>query len=195
MIRKAFAFVLALIICCSLHALDNGVSFAVEGACSGVVAAVISQTSEPRISLQGVTFSYSEGAVPESISFVRSDVSTYKSSLRFFADPERSVYLDSIWAGLAELLSDDEPFLFDEIAEGDVILDGAVRISYEDGSATLALSLLVTGNIIGDGVVIEGELHIAISDGTATVMADDLMIDGDPYVVPELSFALPGYGG
>ena len=127
MIRKALVLVMSVVICCSfLYAFDSGVAYAVEGACSGVVSALVSQASEPRVSLQGVTFS-SESPAIGNVSFVRSDVSTYRSSLRFFADTERSAFLDSIWSEMAALLADEEPFFFEEITEGDIILDGGVR--------------------------------------------------------------------
>ena len=116
MIRKAFVLVLSVIICCSLYAADR-ITYAVNGACSGVVSALVSQLSDPRISLQGVTVS-SDSPDGWNVSFVRSDVSTYRSSLRFFAGPDRSAYLDSIWAGLAGVLSEGNPFFFDEIGSG-----------------------------------------------------------------------------
>ena len=193
MIRKVLALVLSVIICCSLSAAGN-VTYAIEGACSGVVSALISQASEPRIALQGVTFS-SESSAVGNVSFVRSDVATYRPSLRFFADPQRSAFLDSIWTGLADFLSDDDPYFFEDIAEGDVILDGGIRFIPEDGRLLVELSLLVTGAAVGEGVVIEGDFAVTISDGTAAITSDGILIDGELYTLSDLSFPIPELGG
>lgn len=193
MIRKAFALVLSVFICCSLYAVDK-ITYAVEGACSGVVSALVSQSTDPKVSLQGVAFSQ-ESPTVMNVSFVRSDVSTYHSSLRFFAGPDRSAYLDSIWMAVAELLSDAEPFFFDEIAEGDVVLDGGVSFIYADGGLSVEVSLLVTGAAVGNGVVIEGDLSVSVENGTATIISDGISIDGTLYTFPDLSFVLPELGG
>lgn len=195
MIRKALVLVMSVVICCSfLYAFDSGVAYAVEGACSGVVSALVSQASEPRVSLQGVTFS-SESPAIGNVSFVRSDVSTYRSSLRFFADTERSAFLDSIWSEMAALLADEEPFFFEEITEGDIILDGGVRFIPGDGTLLVDFSLLVTGAAVGDGVVIEGSFSGSLSDGIATITSEGISIDGDPYTISDVSFPLPAFGG
>lgn len=195
MIRKALVLVMSVVICCSLlYAFDSGVAYAVEGACSGVVSALVSQASEPRVSLQGVTFS-SESPAIGNVSFVRSDVSTYRSSLRFFADTERSAFLDSIWSEMAALLADEEPFFFEEITEGDIILDGGVRFIPGDGTLLVEFSLLVTGAAVGDGVVIEGSFSGSLSDGIATITSEGISIDGDPYTISDVSFPLPAFGG
>ncbi len=193
MIRKAFVLVLSVIICCSLYAADR-ITYAVNGACSGVVSALVSQLSDPRISLQGVTVS-SDSPDGWNVSFVRSDVSTYRSSLRFFAGPDRSAYLDSIWAGLAGVLSEGNPFFFDEIAEGEVILDGRMRFALDEDGLSVDVSLLVTGSAVESGVVIEGDFDISIEGSSAVISSGEVTIDGDEYELPSFGFTLPESGG
>ena len=193
MIRKAFALVLSVFICCSLYAVDK-ITYAVEGACSGVVSALVSQSTDPKVSLQGVAFSQ-ESPTVMNVSFVRSDVSTYHSSLRFFAGPDRSAYLDSIWMAVAELLSDAEPFFFDEIAEGEVILDGRMRFALDEDGLSVDVSLLVTGSAVESGVVIEGDFDISIEGSSAVISSGEVTIDGDEYELPSFGFTLPESGG
>ena len=190
MIRKALVLVMSVVICCSfLYAFDSGVAYAVEGACSGVVSALVSQASEPRVSLQGVTFS-SESPAIGNVSFVRSDVSTYRSSLRFFADTERSAFLDSIWSEMAALLADEEPFFFEEITEGDIILDGVVRLVPGERIA-VSVSMLITGTLFPDSMVIEGDFSVALNEGGITIRTEDVMINGARYVAPDISLPIP----
>ena len=191
MIRKVLAFMLSAIICSSLYAAEvpPGTAYAVEGTFSGIVSALLSASSDPKVSLQGVTVTEGTGTVPDSISFVRSDASTYRSSLRFFSSAGRSEYLDSLLASLSSFLNagDDDMML----AEGDVILDGVVRFS-GSGPVTAYVSMLVTGNAVTSSIVIEGVFN-ASPDGVGGVIirTERAWINGTEYTVPDLTFPLP----
>lgn len=193
--RKFLALVLSLIICCSLYAFNAGVANAVEGAFSGVVSTLISQAIEPKVSLQGVTVSYSPAEGIGSISFVRSDVATYRSSLLFFADSGRSDLIAEIWEQISADVSWCDDISFDDTEEGDVILDGIVRFKLYPTWAEASISLLVTGRSIGENVVIEGTFSIAVENSVITIESEGISINDTESIYGSVDFILPDFGG
>lgn len=194
MIRKAWALVMSAIICCSLYAVDPGVSYAVEGVCSGVASALLSASSDPRVSLQGVTVADGAWGGPDSISFVRSDVASYWPSLRFFSSGDRSDYLDSILSMLTSALGWEADAIPSDIKEGDIILDGVVRLVPGERIA-VSVSMLITGTLFPDSMVIEGDFSVALNEGGITIRTEDVMINGARYVAPDISLPIPVVGG
>lgn len=199
--RKALAFIMVLLVfCCSVSAaVDDTGLIALEGVCDGVVSAITADLAVPRIALQGVDTVHGDGVLPLRISFVRSDVFTYSSSLSFFGSDVSAIIgkLALSYEGETLRYGDLPGYLNSgEYKAGDVILDGSVRlvdggvatlpdllsdVDWSRYSARLSLSLMVTGTAIGNGCVVEGNLLIQGMDGRAvTVYSENLKINNEP---------------
>ena len=83
----------------------------------------------------------------------------------------------------------------DEIAEGEVILDGRMRFALDEDGLSVDVSLLVTGSAVESGVVIEGDFDISIEGSSAVISSGEVTIDGDEYELPSFGFTLPESGG
>ncbi len=198
--RKAIAFFMVLLMfCCSVPAaLTAGGEAALAGLSDGVMSAVASYLSEPRIALQGVTVVQGEGVVPLRISFVRSDVSTYAASLSFFDQGMSMNGSTEAVTPLPEMLPTDlvQNWLqWHDFAAGDIVLDGSVRLLEGEAvsAAELAavsdwsffhvrfsLSIMATGALAGGGSIIEGVVDIYGEEGrTMRVEAGNLTVDGE----------------
>ena len=200
--RKASAFIMVLlIVCCSVsYAADtSGAEVAVNGVYDGVMSAMASYLSQPRIALQGVRVVQGEGVIPKRISFVRSDVSTYSDSLSFFGHgPSFSASQNSM-ERLPSLIPMD--FVISRLRKsgwnpGEVVLDGSVMVIEAEGaevdgfissddwsflSVRFIVSMAVTGTMIGNGAVVEGAFLISGGSGrTVTIETESLTVNSEP---------------
>lgn len=196
--RKARAFIMVMIVfCCSVLIASSGSDAALRGAYDGIVSAMASHMSEPRIALQGVSVVSGEGFLPRMLSFVRSDVSTYGNSLAFFdsgvsfnaADLTYTTHLQLLPTELLQNHLQSRGFL-----PGDVVLDGSVRLlegeditedrflsdDWSGIHVRFSLSLMVTGNLFSGGVIIEGDVTAEGSEGkTVTILAENLKVNNE----------------
>ena len=93
--KKALVFITFLFVfCCS--AFSSAAVSAIEGIYDGILAAVASSITVPRVALQGVTVVRDGSIIPVRISFVRSDVSGYSDSLQFFSNGAGNSILSAI---------------------------------------------------------------------------------------------------
>ncbi len=197
--RKALIFITFLLVfCCSAFA--TAASAAIEGIYDGILAAVASSITVPRVALQGVTVVRDKNLIPVRISFVRSDVSSYSDSLQFFSNGAGSsimsaissdAYLSAI-SGFAIHALNHSDFHADEI-----VLDGSVRrldadfielddLIYRDNwngiDGRFSLSMLVTGRLADDGVIVEGTFVIEGGyNRTMTIRAESLKVNNEDY--------------
>ena len=196
--RKAIALIMLMVVfCCSVFAQPSGnIDIAIGAVSNGLVSAFASWFSEPHITLQGVVVVSGEGILPSRISFVRSDVATYRDSLSFF-DNEHVFSGDSS-AIMTELsqsftLSRVRDYLqkFPLFGSGDAVLDGSVRLLNEkfpdtitsnDWSgieATYSLSIMVTGAVTNGGFIVECLLRIEGGPSRGvTIEAEDFTVNG-----------------
>lgn len=198
--RKALASVLVfLVFCCSVSAVPESAVYAIEGVYDGVISAMASHLSVPRVALQGVTVVRGEGLLPVRVSFVRSDVSTYADSLSFFSD---GVAFGSDGRSVEELpVKDVSEMVVRRLwragfLPGEMILDGSVRVidsedldahslmSDDDWSddihARCSVSVLATGTLASSGQVVEGTFIVRGGEGrTLTIEAEELAVNGE----------------
>ena len=200
--RKAPAFIMVLlIVCCSVsYAADTAdAAMAVNGVYDGVMSAMASYLSQPRIALQGVRVVQGEGIIPRRISFVRSDVSTYSDSLSFFGNgPSFSASQNSM-ERLPSLIPMERVISRLRRAgwkAGEVVLDGSVRVTESEGaeaesfissddwsflSVRFSVSMAVTGASVNGGAVVEGTFLLSGGTGrTVTIEAESLTVDNVP---------------
>ena len=170
-------------------------SAAIEGIYDGILAAVASSITVPRVALQGVTVVRDKNLIPVRISFVRSDVSSYSDSLQFFSNGAGSsimsaissdAYLSAI-SGFAIHALNHSDFQADEI-----VLDGSADfielddLIYRDNwngiDGRFSLSMLVTGRLADDGVIVEGTFVIEGGyNRTMTIRAESLKVNNEDY--------------
>ena len=81
-----------------------------------------------------------------------------------------------------------------DIKEGDIILDGVVRLVPGERIA-VSVSMLITGTLFPDSMVIEGDFSVALNEGGITIRTEDVMINGARYVAPDISLPIPVVGG
>lgn len=196
--RKRFAMTLAaaLLACAAIFATSaEATNTAINGAYAGFVTAVVSEVTEPKVNLQGVTAAPGPGLLPETISFVRSDISNYQNALRFFAPSDRVALVN----GLLEACTECSYIPIGEFHEGDLILDGMVRSRFiypekspEDtykSVTELVFSFVVTGRRIGESMVLEGGcIFYEYDGGIIEAEPDDFFINGTRYVLSPVSF-------
>ena len=135
-------------------------------------------------------------------------VSTYPMSFQFFSSGSRA-------ETLFRLLVPDyvqEHVFSSQIGAEDLVVDGTVRFTwlsekdpeYFDGksdltgaSVSLAISLIVTGNLAGDGVILEGDIILTGGEGRTVSIApgSTIMIDGVATEVDPLVFTIAMFGG
>ena len=195
--RKALAFIMVFFVfCCSVLCASEGFASALNGAYDGVLSAIASYLSEPKITLQGVSLRGGNGFVPFLISFVRSDVSTYMDSLSFFGNEGSFVSDGTTLVPLTQMLRTEiikKHMQLGEFEQGDVILDGTVRLIEWTGAgveaadddwtglhARFSLSLMATGNLCQDGVIIEGLISAEGSENmTMTIRTESLKVNDE----------------
>ena len=166
--RKAPAFIMVLlIVCCSVsYAADTAdAAMAVNGVYDGVMSAMASYLSQPRIALQGVRVVQGEGIIPRRISFVRSDVSTYSDSLSFFGNgPSFSASQNSM-----ERLPSLIPM------ERVISRLRRARAPARKGAGS------ATGASVNGGAVVEGTFLLSGGTGrTVTIEAESLTVNNVP---------------
>lgn len=208
MLRKLLKVLFSAIVALSLFPLAAEPGIAAEGAYAATAAAFASYASAGRPALQGVSYSEGLGIFPSMISFSRSDVSTYPMSFQFFSSGSRA-------ETLFRLLVPDyvqEHVFSSQIGAEDLVVDGTVRFiwlsekdpEYFDGksdltgaSVSLAISLIVTGNLAGDGVIIEGDIILTGGEGRTVSITpgSTIMIDGVATEVDPLVFTIAMFGG
>ena len=208
MLRKLLKVLSAVIVALSLFPLAAEPGIAAEGAYAATAAAFASYVSAGRPALQGVSYSEGLGVFPSMISFSRSDVSTYPMSFQFFSSGSRA-------ETLFRLLVPDyvqEHVFSSQIGAEDLVVDGTVRFTwlsekdpeyFDDrsdltgASVSLAISLIVTGNLAGDGVILEGDIILTGGEGRTVSIApgSTIMIDGVATEVDPLVFTIAMFGG
>lgn len=191
--RKRFVLTLALALaaCAAIFATSTeAISTAIDGAYAGFVTAVVSETTEPKVNLQGVTSVPGLGLLPENISFVRSDISSYQNALRFFAPSDRVALVNSF----LDSLSDGDYIPIGDFHEGDLVLDGMVRSRFRSVDRTaedapksvveLLFSFVVTGRRVGESIVLEGGCVFNEYDGgRIEAEPENFYINGTRYVL------------
>ena len=172
----------AVIFATSTEAIDT----AIDGAYAGFVTAVVSEVTEPKINLPGVTATPGPGLLPESISFVRSDISSYQNALRFFAPSDRVALVNSLLSSCTE----DSYIPIGEFHEGDLLLDGLVRTRFKSGEngaksvVELSFSFVVTGKRVGESIVLEGGCVFYEYEGCRVeALPGVFYINGTPYAL------------
>ena len=198
-LKKALVFITFLFVfCCS--AFSSAAVSAIEGIYDGILAAVASSITVPRVALQGVTVVRDGSIIPVRISFVRSDVSGYSDSLQFFSNGAGNSILSAISS--EEYLSAISGFAVhalnhSDFSTGEIILDGSVRrieadpvvlddfVRNDDWSefdGLFSFSFLVTGKLIDDGMIVEGTFSISGgAEKTMTIRAESLKVDNVEY--------------
>ncbi len=194
--RKALAFIMVILVfCCSVLSAGDGSAAALRGAYDGILSAIASYLSEPRVTLQGVSVSDGNGFVPALISFVRSDVSTYMDSLSFFCSDGSYLSDGTTLVPLRQMLGVEivRHYLQKrEFKQGDVILDGSVRLlewsgaengeavtdDWSDLHARFSVSLMATGTLCGEGIIMEGTISVGGNDDmTMTITTESLKVN------------------
>lgn len=208
MLRKLLKVLSAVIVALSLFPLAAEPAIAAEGAYAATAAAFASYVSAGRPALQGVSYSEGLGVFPSMISFSRSDISTYPMSFQFFSSGSKA-------EALFRLLMPEhilEHVFSSQISAEDLVVDGTVRFTwlseqdpeyFDDksdltgASVSLAISLIVTGNLAGDGVILEGDIILTGGEGRTVSIApgSTIMIDGVATEVDPLVFTIAMIGG
>ena len=185
-----------------------GADIAAEGAYAATAAAFASYSAPEHPALQGVGYSEGMDIFPSMISFSRSDISTYPMSFQFFSSGSSAEAFFRLLMPqyIMEHLSSVS------IGPGDLIVDGVVRftwLSEEDpehyaslsdlsgASVAVSISLVVTGNLAGDGVVLEGDVILLGGNGRTVSVApgSTIMIDGETIGVDPTVFTIAVFGG
>ena len=199
--KKVLSLSVLFVFCCSVYAAISvrETNIALSSALDGTVSAIASVTSEPVVSLQGVSYEYDERRVPWRIVFTRSDLSSFSEALSFNGNGIRAWYETLLNQGNASV----SPFKAKAIGylssssycKGDVILDGTITLEkgqaenleliYSDTSWSglvipLSISLMISGSKLSSSLIIEGNVEIiGGEDFKITVYSDNLMINGE----------------
>lgn len=191
------------VFCCSVCAAISvrETNIALSSALDGTISAVASVTSNPTISLQGISFEYDEDGLPWRVVFTRSDLSSYLEALSFNGSGWRSWYETLL--NQSSSTSSQSPFAAKAIeylvssgyGKGDVVLDGTITL--EKGNAAdlgllasdtswsglvlpLSISLMISGSELSSSLIVEGSVEIiGGEDFKITVYSDNLKINGE----------------
>lgn len=189
---------MVLCLCFSVYgAMDAEVQRASDGAYMAFASAIASYYSDPRVGLQGVSFDDADGIVPDEISFVRSDISTYQSSFAFFSDDQRAGFVMDV---IEEIMQGRSL----PLSEGELIVDGTIRVTGKSGMDALTdgdddwsgaeldftASLALDGSSLAHGIIIEGVFHAAGMDGrTVAITTENFIADGREYRLSDAVFS------
>ena len=199
--RKVLFTAVLFVFCCSTLAAISvrETDIALSSAFDGTIAAVASVTSSPPLSLQGVSFEYTDSGLPWRIIFTRSDLSSYMEALSFNTDSRRRWYETLLDQGSSVI----SPFRERAISyltsssyeKGEIILDGTITLDTGEASnldlllsspswsglvIPLDLSLMITSRETSSPLILEGDIEIIGGDDSKiTVYSENLMINGE----------------
>ncbi len=193
MVKRVAALLLIMVIALSALAGADSDVLAADYAYRALASAIAAYCSDPPVGLQGVSFSGSGEVLPSSVSFVRSDISTYQSAFQFFSDSLFYGQVLDLVGGAWEL------------APGSVIIDGTVRIDgieslmeiesgvddWTGAELSLAASVIVDGSLFSSAVIVEARFLVEGGEArTIRVVNEDLLINGIEYSLEDAVYSL-----
>lgn len=208
--KRILPFLLGFVFCCSVGAAISyqDVNVALSGTLDGVLSVVAAAAAGPNVSLQGVGIEIRGEEDPVKITFTRSDLSTYSSSLSFYSHSERTWYetlfnkqSSSITPFREKAISSLESSSY---RKGDLLLDGSI-VTIRDENASIGgirngsdwselkipiwVSLLISGTRLSGIVLMEGVIEISGGEnGVITIYSEDLRMNDEsitfePFVI------------
>lgn len=209
--KRFLPFLLGFVFCCSVEAAVSykDVNIALSGTLDGVLSVVASAVAGPNVRLQGVELEIGgEDNGPVKVTFTRSDLSNYSSSLSFYSHSERTWY-ETLFNKQASSLT---PFREKAIISleasaykrGELILDGSIVARRDEDASVRGIrqgsnwsslkipiwvSLIISGTRLGEVVLMEGEIEIRGGEnGVITIYSENLRMNGEsitfePFVI------------
>lgn len=208
--KRLLPFLFGFVFCCSVEAAVSyqDVNVALSGTLDGVLSVVASAVAGPNVRLQGVGLEIGQGDDPVKVTFTRSDLSTYSSSLSFYSLSERTWYETLFNKKSSSLTPFREKAISSleasDYSKGELILDGSIVTLRDEDASVRAIrngsnwsslkipiwvSLIISGTRLEHVVLMEGVIEIRGGEnGVITIYSEDLRMNGEsitfePFVI------------
>lgn len=191
MVKRILAGILIpIIFCCSVGAGEIGARpMVLDIAYDGFLSVLASVFSTPKVSLQGVGVHVGEmEKFPATITYTRSDISSYYSSLSLVERKSTNWY-EKLWSRSNTSRVDNlvmfalEALKDGAYLKGQYIIDGSVKVEKLESTYQVLLSLIVSGLGFDLPCLVEADVSISSSDQGLVIVAENISIDENEYQI------------